>query len=376
MLERIAELRGTPPRGDIGMYLVSRQAAVEFFGGGSSPPDAAPPPEPRQRDLRQDVYRLLGLVPDRSDVAQQDAGYLGSLITGFYEPTLDAFYLVDDLGGPAAPQARATVVHELVHALQDQYYDLQALERRVRGDWEMMRVLASVLEGDALWVEAFFFGRPLRQIPPCFTLPVARPGTPYAVQRDLDSWYFDGYCFIKEVVERQPGGIDAVFRDLPTTTEQLLHPDKYLAREPDLPVSLTPLLPALGDAWQELGGNKLGEYLLQNILHLGLDDRARVQAAAAGWGGDAWRLYGGPEDALLFHAAIAWDSAEEAEEFWQAFAASLSARVEGRMETPLGWSRASLEGKVWLARLHGGLVSLIVASDAAAAELVADYLSR
>jgi hypothetical protein len=366
LLERVAEVRGTPPLGEVSMFLVTRQGALEFYGAGGVQPQA-----PRARNPRQDLYTLLGLMPEAADVVQQDVGYLGSLITGFYEPSLDAFYLLDDQGGPGAAQVQATVVHELTHALQDQYYDLIRLEREVQADWQRSRVLASILEGDALVVEAAFFGRPLRQMPPCFTLPPDRGGTPYAVQRDLDSWYFDGYCFVQAVLARQPGGIQAIFEDLPSTTEQLLHPEKYLAREAARPVTLTALEPVLGPEWQQVTRNGLGEYFLQNLLRLGLaSSPARVQAAAAGWGGDAWALYAGPDGATLLHSTIAWDTAADATEFFEALASSLRGRGAALQPADAGQIAAEVGGKTWRAALVGDVVSLTVSRDAAAVDRV------
>ena len=83
-------------------------------------------------------------------------------------------------------------------------------------------------------------------------------------------------------------GVADVWAALPTTTEQILHPEKYLAGEGALPVSLPPLTPALGAGWRSLLGSSFGEFSLQNLLLLGLAaDRVLVQRAAAGWGGDA-----------------------------------------------------------------------------------------
>ena len=352
------------------MRLMSRQEAIEYYSRSRGAADGGE----RREDLRQTVYRLLGLVPERTEVARQDVDYLGTLITGFYSAEFDTMYLLDDQGGPLSASGQATLVHELTHALQDQHHDLNKLHATQDVTWDAARALASVLEGDAMHTEAAFFGRPGRPIPECFTLPP--PSAGYAIKRDLDSWYFDGYCFVKTALELQAGGIGAIFARLPATTEQLLHPEKYVANEPADRPRLPDLVPTLPGGWSRLGGNVFGEYVLQNLLMLGMpEDRPRVQAAAAGWGGDAFSVYGGPDGARLLHASLRWDAPGEAAEFFEALAASLRSRAPDTTLARGTSIESDIEGKVWQAELVGDTITLLVATDRPAVEAAASSLS-
>jgi hypothetical protein len=365
LIDEIANLRGTPPRAPLQMYLISRQSAVEFY----TPPPRTPGGEgrPPRLDLRQEVYRLLDFVPERSNVAEESTNYLGTLITGFYSSTLKAFYLLDDQGGVNSASSRATVVHEFTHALQDQYYGLERLAAAHGDDWDASRAFLSVIEGDAMDTERHFFGAPLRRLPACFTLPRPVAGTSYAVARDVDSWYFDGYCFIRAVMPRIEG-IDAVFRRLPSTTEQLLHPEKWLAAEEARPVELTSLREALGGDWRELGQNRFGEYMLQNLLASGLTaDVTRAQTGADGWGGDRFAVYVAGDQRLL-QASTVWDSPEEAAAFWSALGASLRGRGGVAQPAREGALTIDVAGKRWHAAISGDRVGFVVSTDAAAAE--------
>src|SRR6185312_123349 len=99
--------------------------------------------------------------------------------------------------------------------------------------------------------------------------------------------------------------------NIPTTTEQVLHPDKYKAGEAAKPVELVPLEPSLGAGWSETARANLGEFLLQDLLVLGeRNNRPKAAKGADGWGGDGWVLYT-KDDARLIEVSTVWDSASE-----------------------------------------------------------------
>jgi len=375
-LEQIGELRNTPVKGPVDMFTLSRDQARAYYSssGGvtSSEPEPAPSATPRRIDVKQEVYELLGLVPEakppsgggqgQPSLQESQIDNLIALITGFYSPELNALYLLETInGGINGSLARSTIVHELTHALQYQYADLDAVAVKRASDWDATTALLSVMEGEAVFTETELLGfstRSTYRLPVCFTIPAAqRAGTPYVVERELDTWYEDGYCFIDAMAKQI--GIDAVFANLPTTTEQILHPEKYLAGEGAKPVTLPDLAGSLGAGWSRAGGGSFGEFTVQNILLRTLpSDRRAVQAAASGWGGDRWSLYVNGESRLL-QAVIAWDSAEEASEFWQALRQTLPGVAEGA-------AYEAAEGNTtWRAKLDGATTTLFLTNDPA-----------
>ena len=372
LLGRLGELRGSPPKADIDMFLLSRTAARAYYGSAPAPDGS---PKERPLDVKQELYELLGLVPPpavdqaRPALGQQSLDYLISQITGFYSEDLDAFYLLDDLGGIASVQSRQTVVHELVHALQDQYYDFGATARARADDWDGYRALLDVMEGDAVAAEIAYFGYSTHRSPECFVIPPAtRSDVAFVVEREQNTWYEDGLCFIDAVGPQLPNGVSGIWENLPTTTEQVLHPDKYLAKEAAIPVVIPSLGTALGEGWSKLAQHNLGEFTVQNLLLLGPLSRDRVWQAAAGWGGDAFAIYVNG-DARLAHASIAWDSVPEAREFWDAFVESIGGRASAQQ--PLlaeSAYRVETEGAGWRAVLLNDRVTFVASNDPAALE--------
>jgi hypothetical protein len=197
-----------------------------------------------------------------------------------------------------------------------------------------------------------------------------------AVQRELQAPYSDGACFIQSIADELPEGVETLWKDLPRSTEQILHPEKYVAKEEPVAVNLRPLETALGSGWRRTAGSTWGEFALQNLLLLGITDRATVQRGAAGWGGDRWALYNHDGGGKLFHVETAWDSEAEAQEFWEIFRRSLATRsgnaVPADASIPnVNWVQG---GKTMRATISGAKVTLVVATDPAAAEAAAREL--
>ena len=137
--------------------------------------------------------------------------------------------------------------------------------------------------------------------------------------------YEDGFAFTNRLLaEGGYDAVDAAYADPPESTEQVLHPDRYLEREsPDdvrLPLGIAG---ALGAGWLEDGQDTLGELVLRIWLREGEVALAEARTATAGWGGDRLVLLRGPNDAVAVGLVTAWDSPADALEFATAAEAAL-----------------------------------------------------
>jgi hypothetical protein len=394
---QVGEVRGTPARREVDMFLLTREQARAFYAGdgdeatsdnGDTPSDAADPEEGTPQgpfNLRQETYVLLGLVPPPQPPSESSPGTgtlqeqqienLISQITGFYSNEFGALYLVENSG--SCVQIESTIVHELTHALQYQYRDVDGLVRERTGNWDETRALLTVLEGDAVFTETAVLGFSTRSScvrePRCFEIPPARSAQPYVIERELDTWYEDGFCFIQAVEGQVTRGITGIFEDPPTSTEQILHPEKYLAGEEPRPVFLNSLLEAIGPGWEQKGRSSFGEFGLQNLLLLGLsDDPEQVQKAAAGWGGDSFYFYQDEEGEQLLHIETRWDSGAEAFEFYASLVQAIQnlsdddAPSEGAVRY-----RAEIGDVTWSTTYASDRVTLLVSTSRDAVEAAA-----
>jgi hypothetical protein len=260
-------------------------------------------------------YVALGLLPPDLDVERMILAVMGEQIVGYYDPDGRVMVIREDVaaelgraeGHLSTDQSAVVLVHEYVHALQDQHlglHDAQDQERDIDGE----NAFASLVEGDATLAMIGWIvdaqGHRLSSLTrnPAVLRDILRssPGVaggaeldsaPAIVRAPLLSRYLDGLLFCAYLHGR--GGfrwIDEAFRAPPVSTEQVLHPERWQRGE--RPEAIT--LPALGELLD--GGltvhdeDTLGELELSVYLAQGTD-RDRQESAAAGWGGDRIRVY-------------------------------------------------------------------------------------
>jgi hypothetical protein len=287
------------------------------------------PPEEVAADTQ--VLTILDLVPEDIDLHQVLVDLYSSQVLGLYDDEQNAFLVVNE--GEFDLLDRMTYAHEYVHGLQDEHFDLTALiDEDLMSDDEILARLALV-EGDATLAMSQYFLAQVSQASPqeLQALAAETPegqddlaAAPAIVRETLEFPYTYGTQFVTAAA---PGGweqINALFSDPPRSTEQILHPEKYLRRdEPEL-VSLPPLTDTLGAGWTRIEDNILGEFQMGIYLGERLDEETAA-AASAGWDGDRYAVYVRGDDALLA-LATAWDSTAEQEEFARAYEQWASAK--------------------------------------------------
>ncbi len=108
--------------------------------------------------------------------------------------------------------------------------------------------------------------------------------------------------------------VNAAFAQPPTTTEQIMHPDKYIAGEGAQTVDLADQSATLGAGWQSIWDAPLGEFYLNEYLATELTAN-QANAAAAGWGGDHLRIYRDASGQLAYTLRLVWDTPADQTEF-------------------------------------------------------------
>lgn len=304
-LAQVAILRGIKPRREVPGVKLEREALVARIKDKALreyPPDAL-----KREGL---VLQLFGFAPPGFDYLGETLRLLEAQLDGFYEPKNGTMYLAADLHGS---EAQATLAHELVHALQDQAYDLKSRSGHKPGRSDESLALASLAEGDATSVMMDFVLK--GQNKTALDLPLdtmrammeagmttgATKNVPHILKSSLVAPYVNGLEFVHGL--RKRGGfrlVDRAWERPPQTTEQVLHVDKWESNEPALAVS-TPTAKALGDGWKREDEDSFGELGLSLTLGEWIDpDDARE--VASGWGGDrASEWSRGQEIAFALH---------------------------------------------------------------------------
>jgi hypothetical protein len=253
---------------------------------------------------------------------------LSEQVAGFYSDDEDRIFVpeVEAQTDDALFVAKAVLAHEAEHALQHRHF---ALPKKVASRDAELATLALV-EGDAQVAMGAFVGLEIGE-PAGRTLRRIREATERvplgaldgdhgrtalsrasALARErLEFPYREGMMFVSDLY--RAGGFPLVNRAYatpPASTEQVIHPEKYLAGE--LPREMRPLATPRGA--RPLVEDSLGELETRVLLERCVDSTLAA-SAAAGWDGDHYTVFTDDRGALVLGWSTAWDSESDAKEF-------------------------------------------------------------
>lgn len=282
---------------------------------------------------QQNILLGLGLISPDYDMIAGIFQLLESQLAGFYEPEDKHMYLAADLDEDVAKE---TLAHELVHALQDQYFDLEHSLKFKKSDGDRLGALHSLAEGDALaaGMDVALSGEGKNtlsldeqtlaaQMRMAIHLQASTVHVPGVLKSSLVAPYADGFLFVQSI--RRQGGwraLNDAWLNPPTTTEQLLHPEKWRANEQ--PMVVPPHSNDLfGGGFQESFSDTMGEQGMRTVFEEWGALRAAT-LAAAGWGGDRVSVMqrtnqGTEETAVIWTMVFDKDSKGSCGEAEQAF---------------------------------------------------------
>ena len=286
------------------------------------------------------AYKLLGLIPDSMDLRAFFLRVLTEQVVGYYDPKAKTLYVVD---GADEQVVAITITHELMHALQDQYVSLDSIQRSGANN-DRLAAAQALIEGEAQFEQiSIMLGGPDQidaRLPGAWDrvreeirnrqgeMPVFATA-PMVIQESLLFPYLSGAEFVRRVKEKR-GNVD-LFRDIPRSTEQVLHPPRFLGEAPDEPTTV--VLPAPRGATR-VYENDMGEFGTRLVVYDYLKDTGTAARAAAGWDGDRFMVVERGTDRGIVWALV-WDSAVEAAEFTDAMVRSTMRRT-GAPERSVG----------------------------------------
>ena len=323
-LAYVAEVRELLPRDDVKGRAISKADVARYLE------------EQLDQELPKDVLEAtdallygFGTVDASFAYRQTMVELMQAQLLGFYDPKQKTFFVGDTLTGT---EADVTLWHELVHALQDQHYDLSRITDWKPDAGDSLAAVHALAEGDATsaMIDAVMKPRGMTALDieeglmrAESVLGVAAASAPPILVRSLVAPYADGLVFVNSL--RRRGGfaaVDAAWRAPPASTEHVLHLDKYLAAEPPLVVA-APAPPPHAAELKERFRDVLGEQTARLLLEEWLPARTAAEAAS-GWGGDRVAIF---SDEPRQRWAVAWhlrfDSAPEAERAFATWARAL-----------------------------------------------------
>ena len=290
------------------------------------------------------ILKKLGLAPPEFQYRALMIRLLTEQVAGYYEPRTRQFYLADwiDVDGQ-----KPIMAHELTHALQDQHFNLRRFEHWPKGDSDAELAAHALVEGDATLTMAMYVAsNPFRAL--AFLKSMGATGVateeldkaPRALRETLLFSYQEGMNWARALYKQ--GGwneVSKAFTALPQSTEQILHPDKYFAREAPVKVTLPDITSLLNSGrsvrksvppasaggsstlpgWKRIASDVNGEWGFYLILDQFLKSPVESQRAAAGWAGDRTAVYENAKGEVLYVSLSVWDTENDAREFFEAY---------------------------------------------------------
>jgi hypothetical protein len=202
------------------------------------------------------MLRSLQLVDSANkELVPQLLSLYEAQVLAFYDPQTHTYYSIKQL--PKLPEGAAALadpktieetvmVHELMHALQDQHFKLSEREKQLMTDTDANMAYHAVLEGEAVLVMLAHmlqknnvdFAEVIKDDAMLGMISSAAqaeqlidPSTPKYFAEMLKFPYLEGLKFVVAAYRR--GGwpeLDRVHANPPHTTREILHPEEYFAR--------------------------------------------------------------------------------------------------------------------------------------------------
>lgn len=319
-----------------------------------------------------------GFIPHTTDYMKLRLDLLSDQIAGLYDPKTKKLVVTTDPAGDAK-WTELVLAHEIVHALQDQTFDLTKLTDVPPTEGDAAHARHALVEGDgiALMIE-LVLSRQGKDPPwdnPNVAAEIVRAmagpsgdsldSAPLAVREALLFPYRAGFGFVTSLLQKDGwASVDAALRRPPRSTEQILHPEKYASDERPVAVRITPP-PAFADyalvhstVWGELG------FSLFLRSHGIPADAAAL--AAAGWAGDRVITLARDGDAnpalAIGIARLEWDDEVDAMEAFDAASRALDGALTGataeQTETRIRW--LGLDGRVTSLERNGSAVDVML----------------
>ncbi|MFC5134505.1 MULTISPECIES: Hvo_1808 family surface protein [Haloferacaceae] len=227
-MARVEYVRERPFETDVPVETVTREEFRANGTGGENGGNGTASETEFDRWNDQVWEALFVVGADESSAEAIDTVFGGS-VSGFYSPADDRIVLVVP-EGEEVRVSESTLVHELTHAMQDQYHDL-ADSQYVGATQDSDLAVDGIVEGEAVYIEERYTDR-------CDTNWSCLPepgssagggGSPnIGILQTILQPYSDGPFYVEELIDDEGwSAVNETMNDPPNTTAEVIH------REPD-----------------------------------------------------------------------------------------------------------------------------------------------
>jgi hypothetical protein len=328
MTSALSEITGWPVRRKVPARIISKDEfrhQVESRMKGSS----------NNKEVRAEelTLKMFGFIPQDFNLAKETVDLVSEQAAAYYDYSKKRLFVLDST--TEGTEQRVALVHELAHALADQQHSLGKYLKKGSPDDDGATAREAVMEGQATWLTWAYVSRRnggkaevSKEMIEKLTDNSGAGGADFPVfskeplylRESLVFPYDEGMKF-QDAVYRDLGrkSFDEIFNRPPRSTQQILHPKKYVEDEKPADVEPPELDKEARKQFRVLNDGSVGELDHSMLLRQWVGDK-EGRAAAAHWRGGAFRLYEHKHDKYpVLTYASAWSTPEAARQFFELY---------------------------------------------------------
>ena len=290
------------------------------------------------------TMEAFGLIPKGFPIESFMEDVLTDQIAGLYDPKGREFYIADWI---PVDEQKEVMAHELTHALEDQSFHIDSWIKAARPNDDAELARDSVSEGSAMAAMVDYdledMHRSVRDLPDVSTLIQASAvgemdkepklsKAPIYIRDSLIFPYLAGVTFTQQFLKAHDGWQDLhlIFEHPPVSTQQIMHPDKYLAKVQPVPIKLADWKAVAPADWKLLEENVMGEFGVEEVLKQFLGEDA-AKLTSPGWTGDRYAVFeDGKAKTLPIVFIVDMDNEEDAARFFGQYSSALEMKYKTR----------------------------------------------
>jgi hypothetical protein len=290
------------------------------------------------------TMEAFGLIPKGFPIESFMETVLTDQIAGLYDPKAKEFYIADWI---PADEQKDVMAHELTHALEDQSFHIDPWIKAARPNDDAELARDSVSEGSAMAamldyeLQSEHFS--VRQLPDVSGLIESSAAgemdkdpnlskAPIYIRDSLIFPYIAGVTFTQKFLQAHSGwdDIHLIFENPPVSTQQIMHPEKYLSGVKPVAMPLPKWKGLVPSDWKFLEENVMGEFGLQEVLKQYLGEDA-AKLTSPGWVGDRYAVFEDKKaNTLPIVLLLDMDNVDDAARFFGQYSSALEMKYATR----------------------------------------------
>jgi hypothetical protein len=285
------------------------------------------------------LYQHFGVIEKSMDFKQALLNLYTQQIAGLYDDKSKEFFIIERNGQSSDDGETDVVVsHELVHAIQDQNFNIDKYVRKDTNN-DVISAKMAVIEGEAtvvsmqyIFTQSPLFAGNVPDIESLMDNPLVKlldtgsKNIPGFFKEQLYFPYTKGSKFIQELhkhFDKDWKKMDIVYKNPPVSTEQIMHPEKYLKNEKPENIVLNKKI--VDKEFKLVDTNSLGEFFMFNFfLEYLTENDSKI--ASEGWNGDKIQIYANKNDDTFIVMNTSWDTTKDANEFFDYYKETVKER--------------------------------------------------